>query len=239
MNSKRHYLREFLLVIVFCIPVIGCEGARVGRRETGALAGGALGAGLGAIVGNQTGSSGAGIAIGSAIGLISGALIGNELDNQNDALDTRDQQIIEQERQLEENRKLIEQLKRGGADAYNTDRGVVVNLPDVLFQFGSSKITAKAEETTAEIARVIATVPDRQVAVEGHTDSIGTNEYNQRLSEARAHSVAQALQNKGVSRAVIHTRGLGESDPIATNSSEIGRERNRRVEVIIENSAQQ
>ena len=239
MNSNRTVLSAKLIVIALSVMLTSCQGRQLGKREAGALTGGVIGAGLGAIVGNQTGSSGAGIAIGSAIGAISGALIGNDLDTQNDTLDSRDQQIDIQERELEENRKLIEALKRGGADAYSTDRGVVVNLPDVLFQFGSSKVTAGAQETVGEIARVIATVPDRGVSVEGHTDSVGSNEYNQQLSEARARSVAQALNNKGVSRRVIRTRGLGESDPIASNSSELGRDRNRRVEVIIENSVQQ
>lgn len=226
-----------IATLALTTSVIACENARFGKRESGALAGGALGAGLGAIIGNQTGSSGAGIAIGSAIGAISGALIGNDLDNQNDTLDAREQQIADQERELAENRRIIEELKRGGADVYGTDRGVVVNLPDVLFEFGSSRITPAAEETTQEIARVLSKVQGRSVAVEGHTDSVGTYEYNQKLSEARARTVAQSLINQGVPRQMVNTRGLGESDPIASNNTDVGRSRNRRVEVIIENSA--
>lgn len=223
------------VLLAAAIGVGGCQSRSITRRETGALAGGALGAGLGAIIGNQTGSSGAGIAIGSAIGAISGALVGNELQNENDHLDQRDQQISVQERELEENRRLIESLKRGGADAYSSSRGVVVNLPDVLFDFGSSRMTREASSTAREIARAISSVPDRSISVEGHTDSIGTYEYNQKLSEARARAVARELENAGVAHRRISTRGLGESDPIASNNTEAGRERNRRVEVIIEN----
>jgi outer membrane protein OmpA-like peptidoglycan-associated protein len=230
LNNKWVCLLVFSLVFS-----LGCEGRSLGKRETGALTGGALGAGLGAIIGNQTGSSGAGIAIGSAIGALSGALIGNELDNENDRIETTEQQILRQEQELEQNRRLIEELKRGGADAYGTSRGVVVNLPDVLFDFGSAKLNT-SDDTVEEISRVISSVPDRNISVEGHTDSVGTNEYNQRLSEARARSVSQALINRGVSRRRIHSKGLGESDPIASNSTDVGRERNRRVEVIIENS---
>ena len=227
-------LRVLLFTVILLIGA--CQGRSLGRREGGALAGGALGAGLGAIVGNQVGSSGAGIAIGSALGAISGAMVGNDLDNQNDAIDTREAQLEAQERELEENRKLIEALKRGGADAYGTDRGVVVSLPDVLFEFGSSGVTSSADATVAEIAQVIATVPSRNIAVEGHTDSVGTYEYNQRLSERRAQAVASALNRHGVSRRSIRTVGKGESDPIASNTTEVGRERNRRVEVIIQNA---
>ncbi len=226
-----------ILALLLIASVIGCQGRGLAKRESGALAGGALGAGLGAIIGNQTGNSGAGIAIGSAIGAISGALVGNELDNQNDTLDEREDQIARQERELEENRRLIEQLKRGGADAYYTDRGVVVNLPDVLFDFGSARLGSEANATVRDIAGAISSVPDRKISVEGHTDSVGTYEYNQKLSESRARSVAQALSAQGVSRQKIQTRGLGESDPIASNSTDVGRQRNRRVEVIIENSA--
>jgi OOP family OmpA-OmpF porin len=73
------------------------------------------------------------------------------------------------------------------------------------------------------------------VAIEGHTDSIGTVEYNQRLSEDRAHSVAAQLVREGISRGRMSTRGFGEAKPIASNKTEAGRTRNRRVEVIIEN----
>ena len=235
MKDRFVRLSDVTVIVLLSATIVACDGRSLGRRETGALAGGAVGAGLGAIIGNQTGSSGAGIAIGSAIGAISGALVGNELDNEHERIDTTDAQLRQQEQELEQNRKLIAELKRRGADAYGTDRGVVVNLPDVLFDFGSANLKS-ADQTVSEISRAIASVPERSISVEGHTDSVGTYEYNQRLSEARARSVAQALGAQGISRQRIHTKGLGESDPIASNSTDIGRQRNRRVEVIIENS---
>lgn len=228
-------LRCAVVVLCAALLVSSCQSRSLGRRETGAVTGGVLGAGLGAIIGNQTGNSGAGIAIGSAIGAISGALVGNEMDNQNDTLDAREDQIALQERELEENRRLIEELKRGGADAYYTDRGVVINLPDVLFDFGSAQLSEDANGTVSEISRAISSVSSRTISVEGHTDSVGTSEYNQRLSESRARSVAQSLTKHGVSRQKISTRGYGEADPIASNNTDVGRQRNRRVEVIIEN----
>lgn len=224
-----------ILVLVLLVSLTACEGQRFGAREKGALGGGAIGAGLGAIVGNQTGNTGAGIAIGSAVGAITGGLIGNEIDNQDAALDSREERLALQQREIQENQRIIDELKRRGADVRSTPRGVVVNLPDVLFEFDSAKLTSDAVRATSEIASVVRQYPNRGIAVEGHTDSVGTISYNKRLSEGRARSVADELIASGVSRRRISTYGFGESDPIASNRSELGRQRNRRVEVIIEN----
>lgn len=224
-----------LCFLLSVIMLIGCENAQFGAREKGALGGAALGAGLGAIVGNQVGDPGAGIAIGSAFGALSGGLLGHQIDDTNRALDETERRLAERERELEENRRLLDELRRRGSDVRATDRGVVVNLPDVLFEFDSARLTSDARRTTRQIAEVLRAVPDRRVAVEGHTDSVGTISYNQRLSEARARAVADELISAGVSRRAVSVRGFGESDPIASNRTEAGRQRNRRVEVVIEN----
>lgn len=229
--------RRTLPLIFAFLLLAGCQSRDLSGREKGALAGGAAGAGLGAIVGHSVGSTGAGIAIGSAFGALVGGIAGNEVDNQHDQLDQRERQLNQQEQELEENRRLIEALKARGADVRNTKRGIVVNLPDVLFEFDSARLTPEARRTAHEIAEVVATVPGRLISVEGHTDSTGTLEYNQRLSQDRARSTADELVAEGVSRRQIHTRGFGETQPIASNKTEAGRGRNRRVEVIIENSA--
>lgn len=225
-----------LLGVLGALFLLGCQAQPVKGREAGALTGAALGAGLGAIVGNQSGNSGEGALIGAAAGALAGGLLGDQVDGTNAELDRRDQAISERERQLEENRRLIDQLRRGGADVRNTDRGVVVNLPDILFEFDRARLTSEARRNVSEIGRIISTeAAGRRVSVEGHTDSVGTVSYNQRLSEERAHSVAQALGEQGVPRRIIRVRGYGESQPIATNRTTDGRARNRRVEVIIEN----
>lgn len=228
-------VRRFGLLFGLAVVLLACEAGDIRGRERGALGGGAVGAGLGAIVGNQFGNAGAGIAIGAAAGALAGGLIGNEVDQQDDALQVRADRINRQQQRIEENQRLIEELRRGGVDVYLTDRGVVVNLPDVLFAFDRSNLTATALRTVDEIARVIRGVPERRIAVEGHTDSVGTVAYNQRLSEARSRSVADALVTRGVSRSRVVARGYGESDPIASNGTATGRARNRRVEVIIKN----
>ena len=215
--------------------MLACQGQELKGREKGALAGGAVGAGLGAIIGNQTGSTGAGIAIGSAVGALAGGTIGNSFDNQNAELDEREARLAANQRAIEENRKIIEELKRRGADVRITDRGVVVNLPDVLFEFNKADLRPDALRSARQIADVVKEYPQRRLSVEGHTDSIGTIQYNQRLSENRARSVVNELVAQGVSRGRIETRGFGEADPIASNRTEAGRARNRRVEVIVEN----
>lgn len=228
-------MKRVAVVVGLVVWLCGCEGAQFRSREAGALSGAALGAGLGAIIGNQTGSTGAGIAIGSAIGGLSGGLIGQSLDATDDRIAATDRRLAEQGQRIAENKRLIEELRARGADARLTDRGVVVNLPDVLFEFDSARLTAAAERTAWQIATVVGGDSARSIAVEGHTDSLGTAAYNERLSEARARAVADRLVKNGVGRGRLVARGFGESRPVATNETRDGRQRNRRVEVIIEN----
>ncbi len=235
-HSEKNVARKAVLTAcVISIFLLGCEAERLGARETGALTGGALGAGLGAIVGNQFGSPGAGIAIGAGFGALTGGLIGNEVQGQEAVLSERDERLRAQEAQLEENRRLIAALRGKGADVRSTDRGVVVNLPDVLFEFNSARLTRDSIRTIREIGEIAGTVGDRRISVEGHTDSIGSIAYNKRLSIDRASSVADQLVSDGVSSRNLMVKGLGESTPVASNESAAGRARNRRVEVIIEN----
>lgn len=216
------------------LAAAGCERGLT-STETGALGGAAAGAGLGAIVGNQVGSTGAGIAIGSAIGALSGGLLGAGVDARDEEINASEERIREQDRQLAENRRLLDELKSKGMDVRTTSRGVVVNLPDVLFDFDKSSLAPSARNTVGEIAGAVSHAGNRHISVEGHTDSVGTVAYNQRLSEDRARSVASALVEHGVARRRVATRGFGENSPIASNSTASGRARNRRVEVIIEN----
>jgi outer membrane protein OmpA-like peptidoglycan-associated protein len=228
------YNRGFVFIAIVAF-LFACENTRLGYREKGALGGAAVGAGLGAIIGNQTGHPGAGVAIGGALGALSGGLIGNELDNQEEYLDKADAKLSAQEREILENKKILNELRARGADVRRTPRGIVVNLPDVLFEFDSARLTSDARHTAREIADVVRQYSNRNIAVEGHTDSIGTDSYNLRLSENRAHAVANELIRNGVSKRRVSVHGFGERQPITSNLSEAGRRRNRRVEVIIEN----
>ena len=212
-----------------------CAQTGINKTAGGALAGSAMGAGLGAIVGSQSGHAGPGIAIGAAAGALGGALLGNQLDNTDQQNQELGQRVEEDQRRIEENRRLIEELRLRGADARSSNRGVVINLPDILFHFDSDRLTAEANRNLEEISGVIRDIRDRNISVEGHTDSIGSVEYNKDLSMRRARSVASELRSQGVSGDRMQVRGFGEGSPIATNNTEEGRARNRRVEVIVEN----
>lgn len=211
-----------------------CAGIDFGQRESGALIGGAVGAGLGAVIGNQSGNPGAGVAIGSGIGLVTGGLIGNQAEKREEQYQARDVQIAKQDQAITENQKLIQELRSKGVDAFQGKRGVIASMPDVLFEFSSAEMTAEAVREAAEIARIVRNYPDRKILVEGHTDSVGTMVYNQRLSEGRAQSVADELVAKGVSRRRVVSAGFGESRPVSSNLTELGRTKNRRVEVVIQ-----
>lgn len=211
-------------------------------REKGALVGGGLGAATGAIIGSVVGNPGAGAAIGGALGGVGGGLVGDQLQ-QRDQVTAEHQQRIDQQRQeLARNRELLEELRRQNLEARETDRGVVVNLPDVLFEFGRATLALSAQEKVHGIAGVLNDrARDRRVFIEGHADALGSDTFNQQLSERRAESVAIALADSGVSRSRIATRGFGERYPIASNTNPdgtdnpAGREKNRRVEVVIQN----
>lgn len=234
LNRTPRFLRVILSVGIL-LSAIACEGSRFGAREKGALGGGAAGAGLGAIIGHATGHTGEGIAIGAAAGALMGGLVGNEVDRADDQAAATNQRLDTNDELIQENQRLIEQLKRAGADVRETKRGVVVNLPDVLFQFDKDLLTRDAVVTVGDIGQALREVESRRISVEGHTDSVGTISYNQNLSERRARSVTEELVRNGISRRRLVTRGFGEGDPIASNNTELGRERNRRVEVIVEN----
>jgi len=211
-------------------------------REKGVLAGGGLGAATGAIIGAAVGNPGAGAAIGGALGGVGGGLVGDQLQQRGQAA-SEQQQIIDQQRQeLARNRELLEELRRQNLEAHETERGVIVNLPDVLFVFARDDITPSAQEKVHGIAGVLNDrARDRQVSIEGHTDAVGSDAFNQQLSERRAQSVTIALVDSGVSRNRITTQGFSERYPVAPNSypdgsdNPTGRTKNRRVEVVIQN----
>ncbi|HWQ34101.1 MAG TPA: OmpA family protein, partial [Blastocatellia bacterium] len=114
-------------------------------------------------------------------------------------------------------------------------RGLIVNLSDVLFDFNKATLKPGAKEKLSKLAGVLLAYPGNvRMEIEGHTDSVGSHEYNQKLSEARAGSVRDYLVQAGVpAEKITAVRGLGETKPVATNDTEAGRQMNRRVEIII------
>ena len=122
--------------------------------------------------------------------------------------------------------------------AKSTDRGMLVTLGDVLFETGSADIKPTARESLRKLAAYLQQHPDRQVLIEGFTDSVGNSASNRALSQRRADAVAAALASLGISGDRIATKGYGEGYPIADNASTTNRALNRRVEVYISQNSQ-
>jgi len=117
--------------------------------------------------------------------------------------------------------------------AKQTERGIVMTMGDVLFNVDQSNLTAGGMQVLQKLADVMREHPDRNVMVEGFTDSTGTEEHNLVLSQRRAESVRSALMNMGIAGTRISTRGYGEAYPVASNGSSADRQLNRRVEIVL------
>jgi outer membrane protein OmpA-like peptidoglycan-associated protein len=116
-----------------------------------------------------------------------------------------------------------------------TDRGLVLTLGDVLFETGRADLKAGAAGNLSKLVAFLTKYPERTVAIEGYTDSIGGDDYNQALSQRRADSVRSYLVRAGIESGRLSATGMGKNDPVAGNDSAIGRQQNRRVAVIINN----
>ena len=119
--------------------------------------------------------------------------------------------------------------------ARNTDRGLVLTLGDVLFETGKADLKAGTIANLDRLAQFLAKHPDRTVTIEGHTDSVGGEDFNLGLSHRRAESVRSYLLRQGIETTRIQTQGMGESVPVASNDTAGGRQQNRRVEIIVSN----
>jgi len=149
------------------------------------------------------------------------------------AAEESERQRQEAVRQKEEMRaRLLAQLNQV-LQTRDSARGLIVNMPDVLFDTGQYSLKPAARERLARISGIVLAYPDLKLEIEGHTDSIGGDAYNQRLSEKRAASVRDYLVNSRVSINNTVARGLGKSEPVADNKSAAGRKLNRRVEMIV------
>lgn len=122
--------------------------------------------------------------------------------------------------------------------ARQTDRGMLVTLGDVLFEFGRAEIKPAAQNAIGKLAHYLNQHPDRRVLIEGFTDSVGSDSANLTLSQRRSQAVAEALRAQGVDPSRVATRGYGEAYPVASNVSTSDRAMNRRVEVYISNDNQ-
>jgi len=114
-----------------------------------------------------------------------------------------------------------------------TARGLIVNVSDVLFDTGSATLKPGAREKLARVAGILSSHPDLHIEIEGHTDNVGGDDYNQRLSERRAASVQAYMLEQKIPPTAVGTEGFGESRPVASNQTAAGRQQNRRVELVV------
>lgn len=132
--------------------------------------------------------------------------------------------------------RLLQQLNSVLATR-DTARGLIANMSDVLFKSGSFELLPGARERLAKVSGIVLAYQGLRLAVEGHTDSIGTDEYNRRLSEQRADAVRDYLVQQGISTDAISASGFGKSEPVASNDTPEGRQQNRRVELVVSGNA--
>jgi outer membrane protein OmpA-like peptidoglycan-associated protein len=140
------------------------------------------------------------------------------------------QQAEQEKQQLRA--QLLQQLN-AVLETKDTDRGLVVTMADVLFDSGKYTLRPAAREKLAKLAGIVLGHPGLRLAAEGHTDSTGSTEFNQKLSVKRAESVAEYLSSQGVPRDSLNASGFGDTNPIASNGTAAGRQKNRRVELIV------
>jgi outer membrane protein OmpA-like peptidoglycan-associated protein len=224
-----------VLISMVAVAAAGCATKAQTGAAVGTGVGAAVGAGLGQAIGRSTEATLIGAAAGAVAGGLAGAAIGNYMDKQEASMrqalaDTeaasikRDQEVLAQ------------------ADASSTQKSVdvltVTFKSDFLFAVNSATIQPGAYDELNRVAGVLKQYPQTTVQIAGHTDSSGAEDYNQKLSQRRAEAIKSALVGAGVDPARLVTIGYGESKPVAPNSTEAGRQQNRRVELRIIPQAQ-
>lgn len=199
-----------ILTALFAILLSGCKTAT--RTQKGAVIGVAGGGAVGAVIGKVAGNTAMGAIIGATVGGVTGAVIGKKMDQQ-----------------AEEMQKVLDD-----AEVRREGEGIVVKFKEqVLFAFNSSDLGSNAQTNLNKLVDVLNRYPDTDITVIGHTDSIGTDAYNQTLSEKRANAVISYLRSHNIASSRLTAKGMGESDPVAANDTEDGRAQNRRVEFVI------
>lgn len=202
-----------LSILVLSAPFMeGCKNSKLSNQEKGAIIGIGSGAAAGAVIGNKSGNTAVGAIIGAAMGGTAGTFIGIYMDKQ--------------ARELE---KKVENAK-----VERIGEGIKITFDSgLLFGFDSYQITNATRKNLDSMAEVLKDYDETNILIEGHTDNVGEDAYNQKLSVNRADAVASYLRLKDVKRNRLVTKGYGESQPIASNADDSGQKLNRRVEVVI------
>lgn len=208
-------IRPTLGAALALVLVAGCAADDPNRS---AKTGAAIGALVGAVIGNQ-GDKDRDRYVGAAVGALAGAAVGSYMDRQRADL----------ERQLADEQRRDElRITELGDDALRI--GIA---SDATFEFDKSEIQPRFRSTYARIATVLADYDKTIIHVVGHTDAVGSETYNRGLSRRRAESVGLALRSDGVNGDRLIYEGRGEAEPVASNDTDEGRRRNRRVDIVI------
>lgn len=200
-----------ILILVLAVMITGC---RTTRTERGAMIGAGAGAAAGAMIGKAAGNTGVGAIIGATVGGVAGAIIGKKMDKQAEEIKNEipNAEVIHQE----------------------GEEGIIVNFNSkVLFATGKFNLTETSKATINDLAVILNKYPDTNLTIQGHTDSQGSDAFNQKLSEKRAGSVAGYLKDQGIAVSRITSVGFGETQPVASNDTNEGRSENRRVTFVI------
>lgn len=221
MNMKK--LFTMLTGLVVCVLLTLGTGCNASKTTKGAVIGGATGGVIGGVIGKKGGDGTKGAIIGGVVGGTAGAILGKYMDKQ--------------AKELEEEvpGATVEKVETVDPETGETvTESVTVTFDGgVLFEFGKATLTAASQAELDRMAGVFGRYPDTDIMVDGHTDSVGSEATNQALSEKRAASVADYLAGKGIGRNRMRVTGFGEIRPVATNETDAGRAKNRRVELAI------
>lgn len=210
-----HINTKAVLAVAVAVALAGCAADDPNRR---AKTGAAIGAIAGAVLGHQLDDD-AGRYVGAAVGALAGGAVGHYMDNQEKEFDAA---LAEEQRQ---NAIEIQRLQ---------DETLKIDIAsEVSFDFGSAALKPAFLPTLDKVGGVLQRYDRSIVHVVGHTDSVGSEAYNQRLSEQRAQSVVDYLVSTGVSRERLRAEGRGEMEPRDSNATEAGRQLNRRVELFV------
>lgn len=208
MKSK--LFRITLLSILLILPFSACQ--NWSKTAKGTVKGASAGALAGAVIGKIAGNTTTGAIAGAAVGGSAGAIIGNYMDRQS--------------------RELEEDLE--GAKVERVGEGIKITFDSgILFDINSSTLKPASQDNIAKLSEILKKYEDTEILFAGHTDSSGSNEYNQALSERRAKSVAEYAAFTGVDATRMTIIGFGEEQPISSNDTVQGRTENRRVEVAV------
>lgn len=192
------------------LTFLGCSS--MNKSQKGAVIGAAGGGATGAVIGRAAGNTGMGAIIGATVGGVAGAVIGKQMDKQ----------AAEMEREVP------------GAKVERVGEGIVVEFSGkVLFGFDKSDLTPEATRNLSSLIEILNKYPDTDIEIQGHTDSKGSENYNQSLSERRALTVANYLIMNNITSSRVNTVGFGEAVPKYSNDTDNGRAQNRRVEFLI------